>query len=352
VSVPASNAALISRVLSGSWRANSNPTLALSIQELDAVTPLACDSGAAGLGWWRIRDTELAQTPSGELLRQEFRCLALQARIHETKIQRVLRSLRAANIEPILIKGWSIARLYPQPGLRPYGDIDLLVRPEQYLAAARIAASEGLRDCFIDIHPGAFEVADRSIDDLFSRSQLVQREDEQVRVLGSEDHFALLAIHQLKHGAWRPLWLCDLGLLLESMFSDFDWELCLGRDKRRRNWILSAIGLARKLLDASINDEEIGARAIAPDWLVESVLKNWETPFAGAHAPNRHRAPIKFYLRRPRGVIGDLIRRWPDPILATITAKGTFGPRRRVRYQLQNCVQRAARLARPGAEPA
>jgi len=352
MSVRASNAALIPRVLSGSWRSDANPSIALSSRELDAVTPLVYDSGAAGLGWWRVRDTGLAQTPSGELLHQAFRFLALQARIHETRIQRVLGSLRAAGIEPILIKGWSIARLYPQPGLRPYGDIDLLVRPEQHLAAARIAGADEFRDCLIDFHPGAFELADRSIDDLFSRSQLVQCGDEEVRVLGNEDHFALLAIHLLKHGAWRPLWLCDLGLLLESMSSEFDWELCLGKDQRRSNWILSAVGLARALLDASINDEEIGARSQVPAWLVASVLKNWETPFAGAHAPHHHRAPIKSYFRQPRGLISDLARRWPDPILATISANGMFAGRRRVRYQIQNCIQRAARLFLPGTERA
>jgi len=352
VSVPASNAALISRVLSGSWRSETNPALALSTRELDAVTPLLYDSGAAGLGWLRIRDTPLAQTPSGELLHQAFRFLALQARIHETKIERVVRSLRVASIEPVLIKGWSIARLYPLPGLRPYGDIDLLVRPEQHLGAARVAAADEFRDCLIDFHPGAFELADRSIDDLFSRSRRVQCGEEHVRVLSNEDHFALLAIHLLKHGAWRPLWLCDLGLLLESMSSDFDWELCLGKNHRRSNWILSAIGLAQTLLDASINDEGISGRASAPAWLVASVLKNWETPFAGAQAPFHHRAPIKSYFRKPRGVIRDLTRRWPDPILATISANGTFGRRRRLRYQIQNCVQRAARLALPHIEPA
>ncbi len=340
---------LVSKTLAQSWR-HSPDNLVISAKQLDEVTPLLYESGAAGLGWWRIRESEFREAPSGELLHQAFHFLALQARIHEAKVQKVFPSLRAAGIEPMLIKGWSIARLYPQPALRPYGDIDLLVRPEQHLAAERIAASEELRDCRIDLHPGAFELANRSIDDLFSRSQFVQCGDEQVRILGDEDHFALLAIHLLKHGAWRPLWLCDLGLLLESMSSEFDWELCLGKDNRRSNWILSAIGLARALLDASINDEGISGRAAAPAWLVESVLKNWEAPFAGAHAPQKHRAPIRSYMRRPRGVVSDLARRWPDPILATISANGTFGRRRRMRYQIQNCVQRAARLFLPGTE--
>ena len=343
---------LVAAALRGSWRNPTSSSIDLSVTELDEAAVLLWDSGAAGLGWWRISHTELREVPSGEMLHQAFRLLTLQGRIHETKIQKVFRLFRAASIEPILIKGWSIARLYPQLGLRPYGDIDLLVRPEQHLAAARIAAADELRDCFIDFHPGAFELADRSIDDLLSRSQLVHCGDEDVRILGDEDHFALLAIHLLKHGAWRPLWLCDLGLLLESMSSDFDWGLCLGKDQRRSNWILAAIGLARELLNASINDEEIGERANAPKWLVDSVLKNWETPFAGAHAPHHHRAPIQSYFRRPRGLISDVARRWPDPILATISANGMFARRRRVRYQIQNCVQRAARLFRPRTEPA
>lgn len=342
---------LVSKTLARSWIASGGDLL-ITEQQLGEVTPLLYESGAAGLGWWRIRESELRQTPSGELLHQAFRFLALQARIHETKIEKVFRLLRAAGIEPILIKGWSIARLYPQPGLRPYGDIDLIIKPEQHLPAVDIAAGAELRDCQIDFHPGAFELADRSIGDLLSRSHLVQCGDEEVRILGNEDHFALLAIHLLKHGAWRPLWLCDLGLLLESMSSDFSWDLCLGKDLRRGNWILSAVGLARALLEARINDEKIGAQAKAPSWLVDSVLKNWERPFAGAHAPHHHRAPIKSYLRRPRGVIGDLARRWPDPILATISANGTFGPRRRLRYQIQNCVQRAARLGLRDTQPA
>jgi Uncharacterised nucleotidyltransferase len=345
-----SRARLLSRALCRSWRAVPDETAPMSVAEFNAVTPLLYDSGAAGLGWWRIRNSELATTPNGALLHQAFRLLSLHGRIHETKIVKVVRALRAAQIDPILIKGWAIARLYPQLGLRPYGDIDLLIRPAQHSAAIQIAAREDLGDCLIDLQPRPSELADRSIENLFSCSRFIQCGDEQVRVLGDEDHFALLAVHLLKHGAWRPLWLCDLGLLLESMSSTFDWDLCLGTQKHRTNWILSAIDLTRKLLDASIGDESISARANAPAWLVESVLKNWAAPYAAAHGALGHRAPIKSYLRSPDGLFNDLARRWPDPILATISVNGSFGSRHRKRYQLQNCLQRATRLVLRGSE--
>ena len=39
---------------------------------------------------------------------------------------------------------------------------------------------------------------------------------------------------------------------------------------------------------------------------------------------------------------GDLARRWPNPIVATISVKGTFGARRRKRYEFGNWLLRAA----------
>ena len=333
---------LVAATLKTSWADSCPDDGRLSEAELDQVAPLLYKSGAAGLGWWRICEGDLRQTASGEMLHQAFRLLTLQAAIHETRIRRVFAELRSADIEPILIKGWAVARAYPQPGLRPYGDIDLIVRPRDLRRA--IAATEHRRDCQLDFHTLPIELADRSIEELFARSRLASCGNEQVRVLCPEDHFALLAIHLLKHGAWRPLWLCDLGVLLESP-GDFDWNLCLGKDPRRANWILAATGLAQTLLKASIKEEEIAARiGKIPAWLKQQVLKEWDTPFADRQSPFRHRAPISFYLRRPRGLLADLARRWPNPIVATISVNGTFGSRRRTRYEIANWLLRAARV--------
>lgn len=340
--VASSRASLVAATLEGSWRTSPSHDFHISTKQLDEVTPLLHDSGAAGLAWWRIRETGLRDTPSGELLHQAFRLLALQANIHQTKIQRIFRLMRAAGVEPILLKGWAIARLFPEPALRPYGDIDLFVRAQDYGAAQRVIESEDARGCWVDLHARISELAESSAEDLFARSELVPCGDEQVRVLGAEDHFALLAIHLLKHGAWRPTWLCDLGLLLESMASDFDWDLCLGKNKRRANWILAAVGLAHELVGAEIGNEQIAARASEiPAWLARSVLKEWETPFAIDQPPMSHRAPMRSYLRHPRGLLSDLAHRWPNPILATISVNGKFNRLPRLPYQLANCLRRS-----------
>ena len=341
-----SRGSLVATALETSWRTSPPAELLLSATQLEEVTPLLYDSGAAALGWWRIRETALRETPSGELLHQAFRLLALQANIHQTKIQKLFQLMRANDVEPILLKGWAIARLYPQPALRPYGDFDLFVRPRDSHAAGRVIESEAVRGSWIDLHSRLDELPETSAEDLFARSQLVACGDEQVRVPGAEDHFALLAIHLLKHGAWRPSWLCDLGLLLETMSSNFDWDLCLGKNKRRANWILSAIGLAHQLVGAEIGNEEIAARARAiPAWLARSVLKEWETPFAIDQPPMSHRAPMRSYLRHPRGFLSDLAHRWPNPILATVSVNGEFNRWPRFPYQLANCVARSVHLA-------
>jgi hypothetical protein len=332
---------LLAASLYQSWR-RSPPAPDSSAPDLEIVTPLLYGSGAAGLGWWRIRETDLRDTPSGELLRQAFRLLALQAGIHQTKIQKIFRLMRTEGVEPMLFKGWAIARLYPQAALRPYGDIDLLVRPRDFGVAKRVIESGAARGCWIDLHSGLSELADSSTEELFARSDVVACGEDQVRVPGAEDHFALLAIHLLKHGAWRPTWLCDLGLLLESMPGDFDWDLCLGKNKRRANWILSAIGLAHELVGADIGNEEIAARASEiPAWLSRSVLKEWGTPFAIDQPPMSHRAPMRSYLRHPSGLLSDLARRWPNPILATISVNGKFNRLPRFPYQLANCLARS-----------
>jgi hypothetical protein len=69
-------------------------------------------------------------------LHDAYRLFALQAVLHEQRLTRAFALLRAAGVEAILGKGWAVARLYPDLGLRPYGDIDLYVRHHQHVGTA------------------------------------------------------------------------------------------------------------------------------------------------------------------------------------------------------------------------
>ena len=160
-----------------------------------------------------------------------------------------LSLLRAVGVEPLLAKGWAAVRLYPEPGLRPYGDIDLWVRPEQHpVALAALSGPAGQR-CRVDLHD-RFAQLDCTWQDVYERSRLEQLGEVEVRLLGAEDHLRLICIHMLGHGAWRPVWLCDIAAAVESLPEDFDWARCLHGHPRRAQWIVCAIGLARQVLGA------------------------------------------------------------------------------------------------------
>jgi hypothetical protein len=250
----------VARLLRGSWRdaradvkcqtADVRP--ALSEAELTEITPLLCHLGAGALASWQLRDTALAKCPAAHKLREVYLRQRLSALLHEREIAQVLTLLGEEGIEPVLIKGWAIARRYPDYALRPYGDVDLCVRPDQYDEATRllrrIASIEGP---FVDLHSGFAGIGQtkkvqspksrlqslspvrrlrkKDCDDwdkLHKRSQVVRltefkgpRSKILVRVLSDEDHLRVLCRHLLRSGAHRPPWLCDIALLLEQVQS-------------------------------------------------------------------------------------------------------------------------------------
>jgi hypothetical protein len=127
-SLSKSNGMLIATALGSSWRESSAP-LSISEEDLSRIVPLLLGSGAGALGWRRVRCSDLKDTEAARELQQAYRLLMLQAEVHRLEIKRAFALLRATGIEPVLIKGWSVARLYAERGLRPYGDIDLIIRP-------------------------------------------------------------------------------------------------------------------------------------------------------------------------------------------------------------------------------
>jgi hypothetical protein len=339
---------LVAKALAGAWRSKDLPVFDLSKSELDEITPLLMGSGAAALSWRRVSNSCLRESPSGELLHQAYRLQSLQSEIQEQKIEKVFRLLRGASVEAILAKGWAAAGLYPDRTLRPYGDIDICVRPRDYKLVEELFSQPDASECPVDLHRHFSEIGNRSVDELLSRSRLQQVGQEQLRVLSDEDHLALLCIHLLKHGAWRPLWLCDVAVVMESASASFDWELCLGKDDTRANWIRCGFGLAHRLLDARTDKlpSKVG-RLTPPEWLIETVLKQWSTPFAAYQAPMNHPIPMADLWRQPLDLFDGVRQRWPNPIIATISVHGRLNNVPRLPYQIANCVTRAIRFLIP-----
>jgi hypothetical protein len=333
----------VSTILSGSWRSTVSDS-GLGEDELAAILPLLIGSGAGALAWPRIAGRPLASTLAGTRLHEEHRYQTLRAAVRERDLATALTALCDEDIDAILIKGWSVARLYSDPAARPHGDIDVCVRERHAPRAAALAARLVKDECFLDVHTLPSDLADRSLDQLFARSQQEMLSHVNIRVLAPEDQLALLSLHFLRHGAWRPLWLCDVAAAVETRPDGFDWGLCLGSNARRAGWILASLGLAHELLGADLTGTPAatpnrGGRR-PPHWLVHAVVRAWQTPYPDLQPPIRHHVPLSEERRNPAVLLRALRARWPNPIEASIEVGAPCNRVPRLPYQLQCALRR------------
>lgn len=323
---------LIKVIFASAW--HSSP---LSLRDLTEITPLLLNSGGGAFGWWCVRHSNLQATLEAQQLHQAYRLHTLQAAVKELEISQLFPYLRSKGLEPLLGKGWAIARQYPELGLRPYGDIDLYVRPDEYRAYEAALRQPEALSWNVDLHGGAAELNDRSFAELYAHSQVVSCNGVDVRIFGPEDHLRLLCLHFLREGALRPLWLCDIAIALDSLKSDFDWNYFLSGNPRRTDWAACAIGLAHQLLGAQIEGLPVEARAKQlPRWLAPVVLREWGT----GKVTHGRRTPMSAHLRHPMSLLKSLRERWPNAIEASVRVKAPFNNWPRLPFQLWECVQR------------
>jgi hypothetical protein len=310
------------------------------MEELSEIANLLTTCGAGGLAWCKVRDSEMRESQIAELFHAQYRYQSLRAALHERNLKRVIPLLRSEGIEPLLVKGWAMARLYPEPGMRPYVDLDLCVLPADYARAASVLKRGECDDVQVDLHDGFGKFYDRRTDDIFARSRLVRLDDLDVRVLSPEDDLRFICLHLLRHGGVQPLWLCDVAVLLERRLDDFDWDRCLAGSAREADWIACAIGLAHQLLGVDLEYTPVTRRARdLPRWLVTTVVEEWG-------APMKSLPQLVRYLNDPRRWIRDfrkeLSRHWPNPIEATMTLRGPFNRLPRLPFQVGHLCLRGA----------
>jgi Uncharacterised nucleotidyltransferase len=335
----------VARALAGSWRCPP-PSLDLAPDEIDEIVPLLLTGWVGPLLWWRLRQMERSIPDAASALQRAYVVCAMQAARQQHDIKAALGLLRSAGVDPILVKGWANARLYAEPGLRPYSDIDLCVRPDEHAAAERALSSPEARRYGVDLHLGFDHLDDRSWDELNERTQVVRLDDQEVRVLGLEDHVHILSVHLLRHGGWRPLWLCDIAVALEGRSAVFDWSRCLGPDRRRADWVACTIGAAHHLLGLSVEDTPVAARARRmPPWLVPAFLRRWDWS-VGSERRGLVAASLLKHLRNPSLLLDEIRFRWDHPIQATVRFQGEFDDSSRLPFQVRLALAHLPELLR------
>lgn len=340
--------------MQGSWRHQLTP-LDLSDAQILFLTPQITASGASALIYRRLELASPLFHSSALRLRTTYQENAAHGTRLLYHIGRIFSALDAEKIEPILFKGWAVARLYPDWVLRPLGDIDLFVPPDSEMRTQQVLASLNLEGIPVDLHTQvadtrhATQLVHQSLDDLYARSRVVDLSGISVRVLSPEDHLHLLSMHFMRHGGWRALWLCDIAVALETRPADFDWELCLDKGQVA-DWIACALVAAHELVGAQLDQTPSLVRERRlPGWFIPSILAEWSNTDSARHYPPE---PIRKVWKEPRRLLRALRARWVNPLEATMLMNGAMSGTPRAWYQSRFLLQKSlaflARSARSG----
>lgn len=323
----------MARALAGSWRAVAPPLPDdLDGERLAALAPIAVMGGAGGLLSRVLRASNVA-SPIADELRQCHRRQALEEALQRDKLVRLSSVLRERGVRFTLIKGLSVASRYPEPGLRPFCDHDIVVDRSDEAAARQACAT--LRDVEVDLHVGLPHMSASESAAALARATTVEIGGLEVPVLATEEALRLLARHALVHGVWRPVWLCDLALLAEADAGRIDWRRVPGTDRGGARAVAIALLLCREVLGASIDDAAAGTMRL-PGWIVPALFAQWGAPYP-------EQRPLGQLPSSLRGLLEEARRRFRDPLTAS-AALGAWNDLPRLPVQAADLAVRTVRF--------
>jgi hypothetical protein len=228
----------------------------------------------------------------------------------------------------ILLKGEALSKgLYPGDGLRPYGDLDLLIRPETYDAAKEILIGLGFR-----LRPSASEAEKRQLfgeiefdrggpitvtvdlhwdtlmaswepgslfngDEVWSSLDRISLGSRVLPVLRGELLLLYLCVHFAFHHVFDGLlWLCDLVLLLGREADRIDWDRLIAMAGRCqcRHAAYYSLYFARVLMDAEVPPDVLDR--LRPPAVIRGLMPSGHLLFRDALAPQMLERYVKFLL--------------------------------------------------------
>lgn len=257
----------------------------------------------------------------------------------EKNIAAVFDFFRRGGFEPILIKGWSVARYYPANNPRTLGDLDLCVSPVDYPSALGLLLHNKFAEVDVDLHKGVKYLDSVRFEELFERSELVECGGVRIRVLAPEDQLRVTCVHWLNDGGANLERLWDIYYSIVNRRPGFDWNVCLdAAGKTRRQWVIAAIAIAHRYLNLNVDAtpiaDEVKNEQSLPAWLIRALEKEWE----------RRDKLIPLHeidLTSGAAVFAQLKLRFPpNAIAASIQTEAPFDCTPRLRFQLRNMLER------------
>jgi hypothetical protein len=237
--------------------------------------------------YWQLNAVcpDLVPSAVRHMLAERFQRIHRHNLVFASELARMAGALEARGIRVVPYKGPLLAALvYGNVALRQFGDLDLLVRREQALAARDVLVELGYESVFplrpeqeasylraryayelqredglvdVELH---WEVAPRyfgfqlDIARLWTRLEAVTLNGERLWSLAPDDLLLALCVHGVKHRWERLLWVCDVAEIVRARGAEIDWDALLRRARLlgRGRALGSGLYLARCLLEAQL----------------------------------------------------------------------------------------------------
>ena len=220
----------------------------------------------------RIDDVSLVPERVTAVLRERYYITLARNMIHYDELGTALRMFADAGIDVIILKGGALAEtVYRDIGLRPFSDVDILVREEDlqrakevmakigYVLDERISPAAHNEEFGCDLHYVINEghvleihwhIARKTgndrytrilIDELWKRALPARIADVDTLVLSPEDLLLHLCIHLPRHRYNRLIWFCDIAEVVRQ--GDVDWDRLVETAKECRAMAYMYYGL-------------------------------------------------------------------------------------------------------------
>ena len=257
---PSSATSLLARILRG-----DPPLPDLVRWPADDLASEAAEQGVDRLVWQALSRVVGAPEPLVSALASRVRMATAWDLLEQRELSSMLRSLSAAGVRALLIKGTALAySLYDAPWHRPRMDTDILVSPEDVAGAERALSEAGYQRSnamtsgeFVS-HQATFERVDPTgvshvidlhwkivnpqmladslpFDDLWHDALPIAALDPVARMPAHPASLVLACIHRLAHhqGHDRLIWLEDIRRL-GAQLDDAGWAALAGLACERR----------------------------------------------------------------------------------------------------------------------
>jgi len=270
-----------------------------------------CRNGLLGLTHRYLKHRQPHDFPPLEFresVKQAYRTSAIRMALMYRAIDPVLARLADSGLEYMVVKGPALAHtVYPDPDLRAFNDLDLVVRERDWGTIHRLLIEMKFRPeddlpqpppklvpqevlyelkywhqetgLLVEVHYDDIlnaGLASRDVEGFWQRAIWVDVDNVPIRTLSLEDQLIHLCAHAHYHGYTRLNWLSDIAFIVRDLAAHLDWEQLLEtvRTEEAQVGVYYSLRFLDHLLDIGVPEDVFNT--LRPDhfrlWLHERYL--------------------------------------------------------------------------------